>query len=92
MCLKHVSEMLKQGGDNGGAGAMKTWFVRPLICASLNGLTQAAWVSSLETKKEPKIAALMETLEEKVPSKVGQIEAHKFYTDNLLKIAGKDIR
>jgi len=32
-------------------------------------------------------AALMETLEEKVPSKVGQIEAHKFYTDNLLKIA-----
>ena len=35
-----------------------------------------------------KKAALMETLEEKVPSKVGQIEAHKFYTDNLLKIAG----
>ena len=34
----------------------------------------------------------METLEEKVPSKVGQIEAHKFYTDNLLKIAGKDMR
>ena len=33
----------------------------------------------------------METLEEKVPSKHGQVEAHKFYTDNLLKIAGKDI-
>ena len=40
--------------------------------------------SNFGTKK----AALMETLEEKVPSKVGQIEAHKFYTDNLLKIAG----
>ena len=39
---------------------------------------------NFETEK----AALMETLEEKVPSKVGQIEAHKFYTDNLLKIAG----
>lgn len=32
-------------------------------------------------------AALMEILEEKVPSKVGQIDAHKFYTDNLLIIA-----